>query len=222
MPKRKQKSEFEYPAERVWTAAFAAYRINNGYLKNPEIVDGKIVKPTNRELVKLYLADNSDQFIISKDREQGIRGRQDLINSVTMAALKNRATEWNLLTAKMAGLDTVTTDYEVSVITAMPKSHAQNSLRENIDSRLAYCESNPIGQLNERVETVGEVVRCNYSANYHANYVTVITDSNHQVFFAYRESLAVNQKITIRGRVKRHADRATQLSRVKIIKQEVL
>jgi hypothetical protein len=53
-------------------------------------------------------------------------------------------------------------------------------------------------------------------------YVTMITDSNHQVFFAYREAVAQGQNIQIRGRVKRHADRATQLSRVKLIKQEAV
>jgi hypothetical protein len=222
MPKRKQKSEFEYPAERVWTAAFAAYRVNGGYLKYPEIVDGKVIRPANRELVKLYLADNSDQFIISKDREQGIRGRQDLVNSATMAALKNRASEWNLLTAQMATVDTVTTDYEVSVITAMPKSHEQNSLRETIDSRLAYCETTPLAKVNDKIEIDAEVVRCNYSSNYHTYYATVITQTNHQVFFAYRESLTVGSRVKICGRVKRHADRATQLSRVKIKNQEVL
>ena len=222
MPKPKQKSEFEYPAEKAWTAAFAAYRVNNGYLKYPEIVDGKVVRPANRDLVKLYLADNSDQFVTGKDREQGIRGRQDLVNSATMAALKNRATEWNLLTAQMATLDTVTTDYELSVITAMPKSHEQNSLRENIDSRLAYCETTLLAKVNDKIEIDAEVVRCNYSSKYHTYYVTVITRSNHQVFFAYREQLKLGCEITICGRIKRHADRATQLSRVKLKQQEVV
>ena len=222
MPKRKQKSEFEYPADQVWAAACAAYRINGGYLKYPEIVDGKIVRPGNRDLVKLYLADSGKQFVTSADLAQGTRCRQDLVNSATMAALKNRATEWNLLTAQMAGLDTVTTDYELSVITAMPKSHEQNSLRENIDSRLAYCETTPLAKVNDKIEIDAEVVRCNYSSKYHTYYATVITQTNHQVFFAYRESLTVGSRIKICGRVKRHADRATQLSRVKIKNQEVV
>jgi hypothetical protein len=223
MPKYKDKSTFSYPADLVWAAACAAYRVNNGYVKTPEINDqGKITRPTNRELVRLYLEDTSYQHITELDLQQGSRCRQDLLNSATMAALKNRATEWSLLTAKMATLEQVNTDYEVSVIASMPKNHAQNLARESTDSRLAYCESDSIGQLNERIETVGEVVRCNYSAKYRTNYVTVITDSNHQVFFAYRESLALNQKITVCGRVKRHADRATQLSRVKIIEQRVI
>jgi hypothetical protein len=50
--------------------------------------------------------------------------------------------------------------------------------------------------------------------------VTVITQDNRQVFFAYRERIEPGAKIRICGRVKRHADRATQLSRVKISQQE--
>jgi hypothetical protein len=220
---KRQRPTLDYPADRVWAAACAAYRINRGYLKQPEVTtDGKIVKPTNRELVRLYLADDSGQFVTSADRKQGTKCQQDLLKQATMSALRNRATEWDLLTAEMASLATITSDYEVSVITAMPKSHAQNLTRETVDSRLAYCESDPVGRVAEQVEVIGEVVRSNYSNQYHTHYVTVITDTNHQVFFAYRERIKPGANIRIRGRVKRHADRATQLSRVKIFQQEAV
>jgi hypothetical protein len=154
------------------------------------------------------------------DIEQGRKCRRDLLKQATMSALRNRATEWDLLTAQMAGLGTITTDYEVSVITAMPKSHSQNLTRETVDGRLAYCDSTPVGPVNHRVDTEGEVVRSNYSSQYNTHYVTVITQDNRQVFFAYRERIEPGAKIRICGRVKRHADRATQLSRVKISQQE--
>jgi len=220
MPKHKNKSTFSYPADLVWAVACAAYRVNSGYFKQPEVTaEGKTVRPANRELVRQYLAEPGS--VTADDVEQGRKCRQDLLNQSTMSALKNRATEWDLLTAKMAALDTITTDYEVSVVTAMPKSHAQNLARETVDGRLAYCDTTPVGRVNERVEIAGEVVRSNYSNQYNTHYVTVITDVNCQVFFAYRERLEPGAEIKICGRVKRHADRATQLSRVKIQKQEV-
>ena len=222
MPKRTRPT-LNYTADQVWAAACTAYRINRGYLKHPEVTaDGKIIRPSNRELVRLYLADDSDTFVTSADRKQGTKCRQDLLKQATMAALRNQATEWTLLTAGMAGLDTITTDYQVSVITAMPKSHSQNLARETVDSRLAYCDSDPVGRIDERVEVVGQVVRSNYSNQYNTHYVTVITDVNRQVFFAYRERIEPGANIKICGRVKRHADRATQLSRVKIHKQEAV
>ena len=220
---KRQRPTFNYIADQVWAAACAAYRINRGYIKQAEVTaDGKIVRPTNRELVRLYLADDKGQFVTAADRKQGTKCRQDLLKQATMSALRNRASEWDLLTAEMASLGTITTDYEVSVITAMPKSHAQNLTRESVDTRLAYCDNTPVGRVDERVDIVGEVVRSNYSNQYNTHYVTVITDVNRQVFFAYRERIEPGANIRICGRVKRHADRATQLSRVKISKQEAV
>jgi hypothetical protein len=220
VPKR-VKPTFNLTADQVWAAACAAYRVNGGYFKQAEVTaDGKIVRPTNRELVKQYL--DEPGAVVADDLEQGRKCRQDLLKQTTMSALKNRATEWDLLTAEMASLDTITTDYQLSVITAMPKSHSQNLARENVDSRLAYCDSDPVGRVDERVELLGQVVRSNYSNQYNTHYVTVITDANRQVFFAYRERMEPGANIKICGRVKRHADRATQLSRVKIHKQEAV
>ena len=210
-------SQHQYSADRVWAVVCAAYRINGGYFKQAEITaDGQIVRPANRDLVRLYLANSSDQFVTATDYEQGRKCRQDLANSTTMSALKNQLTEWGELTARMVNLETITTDYEISVITAMPKSWQQNNLRENADSRLAHCDSDPVGRPGERVEVSGEIVRCVYSNQFNTFYTTIITDTNQQVFFAYRERLNAGGKVKIRGRVKRHADRATQLSRVQL------
>jgi len=218
---KRQRPTLDLTADQVWAAASAAYRVNGGYFKQPQVTDqGVITRPTNRELVRQYLAEPG--AVTADEVEQGRRCRQDLLKQATMAALRNQATEWTLLTAEMAGLDTITTDYQVSVITAMPKSHSQNLARETVDSRLAYCDSDPVGRIDERVEVIGQVVRSNYSSQYNTHYVTVITDVNRQVFFAYRERIEPGANIKICGRVKRHADRATQLSRVKIHKQEAV
>jgi hypothetical protein len=220
---KRQRPKLNYTADLVWAAACVAYRVNGGYLKAPEVNDqGVITRPTNRELVRRYLLDAGEHYVTLADVEQGRKCRQDLVNAATMSALKNQATEWTLLTTQMAALDLITTDYQVSVITAMPKSHAQILARESTVGRLAYCEAEPVGRIDERVEVVGEVVRSNYSNQYNTHYVTVITDTNHQVFFAYRERIEPGSNIRICGRVKRHADRATQLSRVKISKQEAV
>ena len=220
---KRQRPTLNYSADLVWAAACAAYRVNGGYFKQAEFTDqGQITRPANRDLVRLYCVDTGLGFITDQDRDQGRKCRQDLVNAATMSALKNRATEWTLLTAKMAALDTINTDYELSVITAMPKSHSQTLARESTDGRLAYCETEPVGVANQMVTVQGEVVRSNYSAKWTTFYVTMITDTNHQVFFAYRQGLEQGQLIKLRGRVKRHADRATQLSRVKLIEQEAV
>ena len=220
---KQSRPTLNYPADLVWAAACAAYRVNGGYFKQPEFTDqGQITRPANRDLVRLYCVDTGLGFITDRDRDQGHKCRQDLVNAATMSALKNQATEWTLLTAKMAALDVIDTDYELSVITAMPKSHTQTLARESTDGRLAYCETEPVGTINQLITVQGQVVRSNYSAKWNTFYVTMITDTNHQVFFAYREGLEPGRLVKLRGRVKRHADRATQVSRVKLEKQEAV
>jgi hypothetical protein len=222
MPKNKQTSDFNHSAEVVWAAACAAYRINGAYRKYPDIQEGKIVAPANRELVKLYLGIDNCEFITEADRQQGLKCRQTLQNSVTMEALKGQLDEWSLLIARMTALEDVTTDYEVSVITALPKNYDQIVARENLNSRLAHCDNTPIGRMNERVTVEGEIVRVSYSNRFNTFYTTVITKANQEVFFAYRERLATTRQIRFCGRIKRHAGRATQLSRVKISEQEAV
>jgi hypothetical protein len=220
---KRQRPTLDYPADLVWASACVAYRVNGGYFKCAEVDDqGVITRPTNRDLVRRYLLDAGEHYVTPADVEQGRKCRQDLVNAATMSALKNQSTEWTLLTAQMAALDTITTDYELSVITAMPKSHSQTLARDSADSRLARCESNPVGMANQMVAVQGEVIRSNYSTKWNTFYVTILTDTNHQVFFAYRERLEPGQLINLRGRVKRHADRATQLSRVKLQQQEAV
>ena len=139
-----------------------------------------------------------------------------------MAALKGELTEWNQLVAQMTALDTVQTEYELSVITALPKNYYQVIERENINSRLAHCDTTAVGRVNDMVTLEGEIVRVSYSNRFNTYYTTVITDANQQVFFAYRERLATSRRIRFSGRVKRHAGTATQLSRVKLIEQEAV
>ena len=219
---RRREPDFRYSADRVWAAACAAFRINGAYRKYPDIQDGKIVAPANRELVKLYLAIDNCEFVTDADREQGAVCLQTLKNSVTLQALRGELDEWSLLVARMTALEDITTDYEISVITALPKNYYQIIERENINSRLAHCDNTGVGRVNELVTLSGEIVRVSYSNRFNTFYTTVITDANQQVFFAYRERLDTGRRIRFSGRVKRHAGTATQLSRVKLVEQEVV
>jgi hypothetical protein len=60
-------------------------------------------------------------------------------------------------------------------------------------------------------------MRSNYSEKYNTWFVSAITDTNHSVFFSYRESIEPETQVSIRGTVKRHNDRSTQLTRVKVL-----
>lgn len=201
-------------ADLVWSAAFAAYRINGDYLKTPEKnAEGKIVKPMNRELVQLALYDAS--MITDSDRKQAGKARQYMASVCTMNALKGELSEWGQITAKLCALDTITSNYDVAVITAMPKSYANSLKKEAVDARLRKCEGY-VGQVGDKVELPVEILRHNYSAKFNTWFISGVTEDNRAVHFAYREAVKPNQTITVRGTVKRHTDRSTQLNRVKM------
>ena len=202
-------------ADLLWSAACTAYRLNNGYLKQPEMIGDQVIRPTNREIVKIALYDHS--LITDADRELAQNCRRHMATAVTMQALKAELGEWAKITAKVCNLDTITSNYDLSVITAMPQSYVKQLKKESVDARLARCESGVIGKINDKVNLAVEIVRNNYSAKFNTWFISAITDTNHAVYFAYREQLPTNTHVNIRGTVKQHTDRATQLNRVKIV-----
>ena len=213
----KKKTHNQLPAveaDLVWSAACTAYRINGGYLKQPEIIGDQIVRATNREIVQRALANPA--LITDADRELARNCRRHMATSVTMQALRTELGEWARITARVCDLDLIDSAYDFSVITAMPQSYVKQLKKESVDARLARCQGT-IGKLGDKVELAVEIVRNNYSAKYNTWFVSAITTDNHAVFFAYREEIRPETNLNIRGTVKRHTDSATQLNRVKIV-----
>jgi hypothetical protein len=202
-------------ADLVWSAACTAYRLNNGYLKESETVGDQVVRPTNREIVRRAL--DNPTLITNADRDMAKNCRRHMATAVTLQALKTELGEWARITARVCGLDIITSNYDLSVITAMPHSYIKQLKKESVDARLARCETGAVGKINNKIELAVEIVRSNYSAKYNTWFVSAITDDNFAVFFAYREEIKPNTHLTIRGTVKRHTDSATQLNRVKLV-----
>ena len=205
-------------ADLVWSAACTAYRLNGGYLKQPDVIGDQVVRPTNREIVRRALA--NPELITDADRELAKDCRRHMATAVTMQALRTELGEWARITARVCELDTVDSLYDFSVITAMPHSYVRQLKKESVDARLARCQGT-VGKLGDKVELAIEIIRNNYSAKFNTWFVSAITDDNRAVFFAYREALNPETHATIRGTVKRHTDSATQLNRVKLIEEAV-
>ena len=205
-------------ADLVWSAACTAYRLNGGYLKQPETIGDQVVRPTNREIVRRLLTDTN--LITDADRDMAEQCRKHMSTSVTMQALKTELGEWARITAKVCALDTVDSMYDFSVITAMPQSYVKQLRKESVDARLARCQGT-IGKLGDKIDLAIEIVRNNYSAKFNTWFISAITDDNYAVFFAYREALNPETQLKIRGTVKRHTDSATQLNRVKLVEETV-
>jgi tellurite resistance protein len=202
-------------ADLMWAAACTAYRLNNGYYKQPELVGDQVVRPTNRDLVEQALA--NAVLITDADRAMGADCRRHLASSVTMQALRTELNEWAKVTARVCSLDTITSRYDMSVITAMPHSYARQLRKESVDARLARCNEGAVGNIGAKIDLNIEVMRSNYSEKFNTWFVSAITDTNYSVFFSYRESIEPETHVAIRSTVKRHNDRSTQLNRVKVL-----
>jgi hypothetical protein len=200
-------------ADLVWSAACTAYRINGGYLKEPEMIGDQVVRPTNRDLVRRAV--DNPKLITDADRNMAKNCRRHMATAVTLQALRTELGEWARITARVCDLAKVTSGYDFSVITAMPHSYVKQLKKESVDARLARCNG-LIGKLGDKVELAIEVVRNNYSAKFNTWFVSAITTDNHAVFFAYREEIRPSTPAKIRGTVKRHTDCSTQLNRVKL------
>jgi hypothetical protein len=206
------------PADLLWSAACTAYRINGGYLKAPETIGDQVIRPTNREIVRRAL--DNPSLITDADRDMAQQCRRHMATSVTMQALRTELGEWARITAKVCDLDIVDSMYDFSVITAMPQSYIKQLRKESVDARLARCQGT-IGKISDKVELAVEIVRNNYSAKFNTWFVSAITTDNYSVYFAYREEIKSETHATIRGTVKRHNDRSTQLNRVKLVQEAV-
>ena len=202
-------------ADLMWAAACTAYRLNNGYYKQPELVGDQVVRHTNRDLVEQALA--NAVLITDADRAMGADCRRHLASSVTMQALRTELNDWAKVTARVCSLDTITSRYDMAVITAMPHSYARQLRKESVDARLARCNEGAVGNIGVKIDLNIEVVRSNYSEKFNTWFVSAITDTNYSVFFSYRESIEPETHVAIRGTVKRHNDRSTQLNRVKVL-----
>jgi len=202
-------------ADLMWAAACTAYRINNGYYKQPELIGDQVVRPTNRDLVEQALA--NAVLITDTDRAMGADCRRHLATAVTMQALRTELNEWAKVTARVCSLDEITSRYDMSVITAMPHSYARQLRKESVDARLARCNEGAVGSIGTKIDLNIEVMRSNYSEKFNTWFVSAITDTNYSVFFSYRESIEPETHVAIRGTVKRHNNQATQLNRVKVL-----
>jgi hypothetical protein len=202
-------------ADLLWAAACTAYRLNNGYYKQPEVIGDQVVRHPNRDLVKQALVNAA--MITDADRTMGSDCRRYLASAVTLQALRTELNEWARITARVCSLDTITSLYDMSVITAMPQSYARQLRKESVDARLARCNEGYVGTVDNKIDLDVEVMRSNYSEKFNTWFISAITNTNYSVFFSYRESIEPETHIAIRGTVKRHNGRSTQLNRVKVL-----
>jgi len=215
--KRQPKPTYSIPAEQAWAAAQAAFRINgNRYIK---INDGENVRP-NKEIMLEILTQTPEQ-IVDLDHELATACRQRLGSEISLRLLKGETlTEWHALQARICPLETITTAYDLAVLSSFPNSYTKTLARDQVKDRLSECEDVAVGA--GRVNLSVEVVESFYSRQWDCWYTRAIDQANRAVTFAYREQVKPGTNLDIVGTVKGFDNRMSRLNRVKVLEQEAV
>lgn len=209
----------------VFTAAAAAHRINSGeYIKvgasvadpenGPYAFKPHPLKP-NREIMASVLS--GEIATTDADQELG-QAIMTHYKGLTLRLLAGKLlNEFEQKSLHLASSETMS-DRDIAVVASLPSSYARAMVRKSAEERLADCESSYLGKVGNKITVAGEVIRCTYSQQWNTYYVTMITDTNHCVFFGTRGAVNAGSAIKVFGNVKAHRDNfQTQLNYAKII-----
>ena len=209
----------------VWAAACAAQRVNGDYVKETTRGFDKDtgltydIKRRNRDVMMEFLQ-NPDR-LLTEDVEQGEAVRTYLEQDLVLRALKGKLTDFDSSVQRVLAVKdrfyTVTHNYELAVVAALPASAIRGQQRQNSATRLQFAKGGFISQPGAKITTRIEVLTCNYSKQYNIFWVTGITDQDQPVMFSAKEKFDAGTWLNIQGKVKAHRDNLTQLNYVKVL-----
>lgn len=209
----------------VFVAAAVAHRINEGeYVKAgstvPDPENGPYAykphpKVPNRTLAEQVISGSIP--VEDQDRELA-KSVITYYKGLTMRLLSGKLlSEFDQKVLQMASSETMNVR-DIAVVASLPSCYTRAAKRQSVEDRLYDCEKSHIGQIGNKVVITGEVVRCVFSQQWNTHYITIITDTNHSVFFGNRNQLKVGSTVKVAGNVKAHRDNfQTQLNYTKII-----
>lgn len=209
-----------FSADDVWAAAAYADRINAGeYVKETvfNMDTGGVAKNSNRDIVSAQLSKNCAD-VTSKDRKTGAKARDFHKKEMLFRALKGgELNEFEKLISRVVEIDNFgkrANAYELAIVPSQIRTARQGMALADANMDV---ERSPLAPVGAKVEATVKVIKCVYSANYGVYFVTGKTESRHMVFFSYRDKVAFESVMHIKGAVKAHRDDATQLTRVKVV-----
>lgn len=219
------KVEVGFSVSDVWAAAAAAQRVNGEYVKDDKYeyneASGQTIltKRRNRAVMMEFLQNPSR--LLTEDVEQGEAVRTYLEQDLVLRALKGKLTDFDSSVQRVLAVKdrfyTVTHNYELAVVAALPASAIRGQQRQNSATRLQFAKGGFISQPGAKITTRIEVLTCNYSKQYNIFWVTGITDQDQPVMFSAKEKFDAGTWLDIQGKVKAHRDNLTQLNYVKVL-----
>lgn len=217
------KQTFEYSAEKVWAAAAAANRINNGYEKF-DLTDydneGNVVKNTvaNKKMVGKML--NEDSGWTDDDIKVGAAAREYWIG-ILLKVIGGTANDFEKTAVELAQKEVITDFYGVAVISSLISSADRGRAIEQANTAKVSTDSVHVGKAGEQVILEGaEIISSVYNANFGKHRNEAIFKNN--VFTWWGNSYNVGETIQVKGRVRDHiVDRNSnvQITRINYVRE---
>ena len=202
-----------YATKTVFAAACAAQRVNGEYLKYSALNDeAGTSRLANKILIHSFLKGDIDI------REEDVQLAEKVMSYCNQLSFKiladKRISDFEQTMMLLAEKSDIHKHYDISVISSIPGSYFRSLATRDLNQRLNACEGF-VGEIGERVQVTGEIVRSRFNDEFAIYFNTVITNDNKQVFFAHRNKLEIGSIQTFTGKVKAHRETATQLNYVK-------
>lgn len=207
-----------WPAGTVWAAAAYAHRINGEYIKYPQAPEDGEARVDNRTL--MYNALQNNTLLTEQDIALGQQARDYHSGILLFRALQKPLTEFETVLSRTCALSEIAEHdrYSLAIICSQIDGY-QRCLEQDRVRGLVDRSAPPVGAVGTKITAAITVVRSNFSVKYGVYFVNAVTDLGQPIFFSYRENLVTGSQHQITGTVKVIKSDATQLNRVKTIKE---
>ena len=204
-----------WSADQVFAAAVAAQQQNGEYLKIERYNDqGQKEADPNKVLMRQLLM--QDTQFGAQEVAQGQRVRehyQKLLFDQLGGDIKDFLANALRITSKAEFLSNEWLD--LAIAAALPSCADRDIRRQTADADRAQltAQSELVGQVGDRIDLQMQVVQAQWSQKWSSWIINAQAGSN-MFFFFHKQELTGT--VQVRGTVKGHRDRVTQLNRVKI------
>jgi hypothetical protein len=217
----KQGATMKFTADQVWGCAAAAQRINEGYFKEPvwsqevNLTEPKLLKQTNKALVKGWLRDEDYSQITAADIAAGQTARNHF-KSYTFLAIAGRLNEFQTTAMQLAAKEEFTGRdiYDFAVISCLPSVAVRDVANSEL-KREIYTSEQLQGAVGDSIVGDITVISARFNPDYNKHKITARMGESFVDFWFGKE---LEGTIRIKGKVKtQRGNKTTQLNYVKIV-----
>jgi hypothetical protein len=217
----KQGATMKFTADQVWGCAAAAQRINEGYFKEPlwsqvaDLTEPKLIKQTNKALVKGWLRDEDYSQITAADIAAGQTARNHF-KSYTFLAIAGRLNEFQTTAMQLAAKEEFTGRdiYDFAVISCLPSVAVRDVANSEL-KREIYTSEQLQGDVGDSIVGDITVISARFNPDYNKHKITARMGESFVDFWFGKE---LEGTIRIKGKIKtQRGNKTTQLNYVKIV-----